>query len=784
MSRLIVKNLPKNMTQERLQEIFGVKGHITNCNLKYTKDGVFRKFAFIGYRNDEDCSAAIKYFSKTFVDTSKIQVEPAYDLGDANRPRSWSKYSAESSNYIYKEKSKPKPDPEKNEMDSKNKLYENSEFLEFLEAHKLSGKGAKNMWSNDTIEFLKKSFDSQNKNKGTNEPSEVVFDDSGNESADDKYETMAKNNTYSPSGMHKKTTPRDPLENKMTEDPKPETQPVRYSVRMKGLTGRYHSDTIKEFFYPIKVKQVHIPRGLNHRQFGIVFAEFFNPEDVKLAMEKQGKFINGSKITLKETITGDDDDDGGGGHSYKKNAADLKIVPEDEEEEELSESGRLFVRNLPYTCTEEDLEKHFSKYGALVEVYVPLDTATNKMKGFAFITYMIPENAVRALTEMDGTSFQGRLLHIIPSRIKKDKDDTGHSKGSSFKTQSLQKQKSQAQSSHNWNSLFLGSNAVADVLTEKYGIKKTDLLDFETNDSLGVRMALGETQIVTETREFLLENGVSLDSFSQASGPRSKTVILVKNLPADCKGEEIAKVFSKYGTLGRVIFPPAGITAIIEFLSPSEAKKAFTNLAYTKEQKTEQSSEDEESDVEPDSVMFVKNLTLETKEDHLRKAFESCGPIRNVIVARKKDFKNQGQALSMGYGFVEFKRSKSAQKAIKKLQHMELNGHQIELKISNRLSMYVFGELKIVRLPKKMAGTGSHRGFAFVDFVNRREAKKAFNALCHSTHLYGRRLVLEWADTEETIEDLRRKTAEHFHDDIPKKIRKTDIVTSLTEETM
>ena len=42
--------------------------------------------------------------------------------------------------------------------------------------------------------------------------------------------------------------------------------------------------------------------------------------------------------------------------------------------------------------------------------------------------------------------------------------------------------------------------------------------------------------------------------------------------------------------------------------------------------------------------------------------------------------------------------------------------------------------------------------------------QRAFNALCHSTHLYGRRLVLEWADTAETVEDLRRKTADHFYD--------------------
>lgn len=44
--------------------------------------------------------------------------------------------------------------------------------------------------------------------------------------------------------------------------------------------------------------------------------------------------------------------------------------------------------------------------------------------------------------------------------------------------------------------------------------------------------------------------------------------------------------------------------------------------------------------------------------------------------------------------------------------------------------------------------------------------QRAFTALCHSTHLYGRRLVLEWADSEETVEALRRKTAEHFHGNV------------------
>jgi multiple RNA-binding domain-containing protein 1 len=81
----------------------------------------------------------------------------------------------------------------------------------------------------------------------------------------------------------------------------------------------------------------------------------------------------------------------------------------------------------------------------------------------------------------------------------------------------------------------------------------------------------------------------------------------------------------------------------------------------------------------------------------------------------------------------------------------------------------VFGELKAVRLPRKMVGTGPHRGFGFVDYVTKSDAKRAFEALCQSTHLYGRRLVLEWAAPEESVEELRKRTAQHFSEDRPSK---------------
>lgn len=56
------------------------------------------------------------------------------------------------------------------------------------------------------------------------------------------------------------------------------------------------------------------------------------------------------------------------------------------------------------------------------------------------------------------------------------------------------------------------------------------------------------------------------------------------------------------------------------------------------------------------------------------------------------------------------------------------------------------------------------RGFAFVDFATKQEAKNAMEAVAGS-HLYGRRLVVEWAKGDEGLDELRAKTAAKFHGD-------------------
>lgn len=88
----------------------------------------------------------------------------------------------------------------------------------------------------------------------------------------------------------------------------------------------------------------------------------------------------------------------------------------------------------------------------------------------------------------------------------------------SFKSKRDAKKKTLSGHDHNWNTLFLGMNAVADVMADQYHTTKGSILDDASSRSLAVRMALGETQVVTETRKFLMSQGVKLDVFGQVCG--------------------------------------------------------------------------------------------------------------------------------------------------------------------------------------------------------------------------------------------------------------------------
>lgn len=82
MSRLIVRGLPSYLTDARLREHFSQKGAVTDVKLMRRPDGTSRKFGFVGYRSEQEAQQALDYFNRTFIDTSRISIELAKKIGD------------------------------------------------------------------------------------------------------------------------------------------------------------------------------------------------------------------------------------------------------------------------------------------------------------------------------------------------------------------------------------------------------------------------------------------------------------------------------------------------------------------------------------------------------------------------------------------------------------------------------------------------------------------------------------------------------------------------------
>ncbi|KAJ1550076.1 putative RNA-binding protein 19, partial [Nowakowskiella sp. JEL0078] len=126
----------------------------------------------------------------------------------------------------------------------------------------------------------------------------------------------------------------------------------------------------------------------------------------------------------------------------------------------IADTGRLYVRNLAYTCTTEELHKLFEKFGPISEVHISADKQTKISRGFGFLLFLFPEHAIKAYTKLNGTIFQGRILDILPGKEKpKAADDideiTGDDSAGAFKRKNEAEKKKTSQKEVTWNSLFM-----------------------------------------------------------------------------------------------------------------------------------------------------------------------------------------------------------------------------------------------------------------------------------------------------------------------------------------
>lgn len=834
-TRIIIKNLPTYFSEDQLKDHFTkrlqsvhkgdekstINSLITDIKLvKDNRTGQSRRFAFIGFKNEDDAQDAVKFHNNSFIHTSKIQVSLAKSFVDPSIPTPMKLKRQEALRKLREEEEKLLQEREDEKLGkNKHKKVKLSTDIE--------KEVEKNKQLKEFMETMNVESNNQNKEYST------ILQSNSNATNNFFSDDIKTDFDYS-----KLKTDAGKSEDEDSNDDDEGFNPLLATVQQASASTRQDtSDSDEE----VKANTPENDDDL---------------DDLEWFRSKR-TFMKENEETPNEPVVKTPEELG----VVAEPAPEQESEPEESQEEKnirkIRETGRLFVRNILYTASEDDFKTLFSKYGEIDEIHIALDTRTGKSKGYVYVLFKNPDDAVTAYIELDKQIFQGRLLHIIPGDGKKTHTLTEFDlKNMPLKKQKELKRKHEAsKSTFQWNSLYLNQDAVLESMAFKLGLEKNELIDAESSNA-AVKQALAEAAVINDVRQFFESKGVDLKNFNKQE--RDDTVILIKNFPFGTTIGELAELFLPFGVLKRFIMPPNGIIAILQYRDQTSARSAFQNLSYKKfkdgilylekgpkncfkelepskneiaelddlvkqaaqnveknsiitidedkvdvekmlvDAKSEDADDNEEEFSGPTTSIFVKNLNFSTTSEILKQHFS---PIEGFLLAQvktKPDPKNKNRTLSMGFGFVEFKTKQQAEIAISTLDGSVIEGHKIQLKISHRQNTVnnakvksnkkvsskiivknlpfeaarkdiyelfsSFGQLKSVRVPKKF--DKSARGFAFVEFLLPKEAESAMNQL-EGVHLLGRRLVMQYAeqeaqDAEAKIEKMTNKVKKQF----------------------
>jgi RNA recognition motif-containing protein len=88
-------------------------------------------------------------------------------------------------------------------------------------------------------------------------------------------------------------------------------------------------------------------------------------------------------------------------------------------------SNKLFVGNLSFNTTENDLQDAFAAFGTVTEANLVMDRMTNRPRGFAFVTMSTPEEAQKAIDGLNGKELGGRAMTVNIARPREDRPAGG-----------------------------------------------------------------------------------------------------------------------------------------------------------------------------------------------------------------------------------------------------------------------------------------------------------------------------------------------------------------------
>ena len=81
----------------------------------------------------------------------------------------------------------------------------------------------------------------------------------------------------------------------------------------------------------------------------------------------------------------------------------------------------IYVGNLSYQITQDDLSEVFSEYGEVKRIHIPQDRETGRMRGFAFVEMQTEEEEDKAIANLDGATWMDREMKVNKARPRENR---------------------------------------------------------------------------------------------------------------------------------------------------------------------------------------------------------------------------------------------------------------------------------------------------------------------------------------------------------------------------
>ena len=341
-SRIFIKNLPSNLTPDNFRTHFSHKLPLTDARFI-----PHRRIGYVGYRTPEDAAKAIKYFHKSFMGMARLNVEsakPVEEMVGRCKRRNLDGNGIERERDHVKDSSESKQDLETSKGKRKWELgsdWKESKLQEYLQVMRAPSKS--NTWQN------------QDQNTLANEVMpEVMYKDPAFQgtNSEDEYEPILKK-------KKKRKTERQ-LEADRAKLPSPPDTPAEKNYGSQDPRSEAAGSNGKLEDASKATSDADWLRSRTSRLLGLVdeddALEAGAEENEKPLMSAAETSQISSQGKLQDTAAGDQLEE-------DIEDADTLATKTAAEETHTLTSGRLFVRNLTYTATEEDLQAHFEDHG-------------------------------------------------------------------------------------------------------------------------------------------------------------------------------------------------------------------------------------------------------------------------------------------------------------------------------------------------------------------------------------------------------------------------------------